>query len=84
MLSSFMRKSDPLDMCGKRRPASVENSKATYSIPGKSKSLQRYTINGIQIEFPFKAYPCQISMMEKVHFYLPLHVSVQANCFIME
>lgn len=30
------------------------------------KNQEKYTINGIEIEFPFKAYPCQINMMDKV------------------
>jgi hypothetical protein len=30
-----------------------------------SRSYESYTIGGVLIKFPFKAYPCQLNMMQK-------------------
>ena len=36
---------------------------------------QLYTINSVKVQFPCKAYPSQLSMMDKVHISIDLHVS---------
>lgn len=28
--------------------------------------MERYTISNVEVEFPFRAYPCQLVYMEKV------------------
>ena len=33
--------------------------------PGKSEPI-KYTINGVDVWFPFKPYPSQVTMMDKV------------------